>query len=325
MESKTVPVLRRDVFVSHSTKDKEAADAIVAHLESGGVSCWIAPRDIVPGADWGASVLDAIEAARIMVLIFSHNANSSSQIKREVERAVNKDTYIIPFRLDDTAPTKSLEYFISSSQWMDAFPPPLDRHLGRLVTTITAVMANTPEASETKEEEKRKEEPREKGAERNKVPDVFHSSEEERRPAPPELPQVLLGVPTYYHQVPMPSAQGPSIGMRIAVPVSVLHGKGKSLQLVTKCSYANGPFLWANAQEPLFRDLGGVIATGTQPRLLPSDNEPFREESVMIPYYALNFPATNGFNLYNLSFVVFAYLNNEQAAQTMPVFFQFRW
>ena len=33
------------VFISHSSKDKEIADAICQHLESAGVLCWIAPRD----------------------------------------------------------------------------------------------------------------------------------------------------------------------------------------------------------------------------------------------------------------------------------------
>ncbi|MBV8722991.1 MAG: toll/interleukin-1 receptor domain-containing protein, partial [Candidatus Eremiobacteraeota bacterium] len=34
------------VFISHSSKDREIADAICRHLEAMGVSCWIAPRDI---------------------------------------------------------------------------------------------------------------------------------------------------------------------------------------------------------------------------------------------------------------------------------------
>ena len=45
---------------------------------------------LCPGADWGESIIDAIESSRIMILIFSQNANVSPQIKREVERAVNK-------------------------------------------------------------------------------------------------------------------------------------------------------------------------------------------------------------------------------------------
>jgi hypothetical protein len=129
-----------DVFVSHSIKDKAVAEAIVARLEADSVTCWLAPRDVVPGADWGESIIDAIESSRIMILIFSRNADASPQIKREVERAVNKGVYIIPFRVDDIPPTKSLEYFISTSQWMDAFSPPLERHLDNLAKTVKAVL-----------------------------------------------------------------------------------------------------------------------------------------------------------------------------------------
>jgi hypothetical protein len=136
--------MAHDVFVSHSVKDKAVADSIVARLEADSVTCWIAPRDVVPGADWGESIIDAIESSRIMILIFSRNADASPQIKREVERAVNKSVYIIPFRVDDIPPTKSLEYFISTSQWMDAFSPPLERHLDNLTKTVKAVLKSPP-------------------------------------------------------------------------------------------------------------------------------------------------------------------------------------
>ena len=136
--------MAHDVFVSHSVKDKLVADAIVARLEADSARCWVAPRDVVPGADWGESIVDAIESSRIMILIFSRNANASPQIKREVERAVDKGVYIIPFRVDEIEPTKSLEYFISTAQWMDAFPPPLERHLEILAKTVKAILAGAP-------------------------------------------------------------------------------------------------------------------------------------------------------------------------------------
>jgi len=43
------------IFISHSSKDRPTADAICAHLESAGIKCWIAPRDIEPGAIAGLS------------------------------------------------------------------------------------------------------------------------------------------------------------------------------------------------------------------------------------------------------------------------------
>ncbi len=134
--------MAHDVFVSHSVKDKAVADAVVARLEAKSVTCCVAPRDVIPGADWGESIINAIESSRLMILIFSKSANESSQIKREVERAVNKEVYIIPFRIDDIPPTRSLEYFISTAQWMDAFSPPLEQHLENLAKTVTRVLAS---------------------------------------------------------------------------------------------------------------------------------------------------------------------------------------
>ena len=139
--------MAHDVFVSHSVKDKVIAEKIVAALEADSIQCWVAPRDIVPGADWGESIIDALESSRVMVLVFSQNANASSQIKREVERAVDKEVYTIPFRIDDTEPTRSLEYFISTSQWIDAFPPPIEKHLDKLSRTVRAILAKTATAS----------------------------------------------------------------------------------------------------------------------------------------------------------------------------------
>ena len=64
-----------------------------------------------PGADWGESIINAIESSRIMVLIFSQSVNASPQIKREVERAVNKGVYIIPFRIEDIPPARGTGIF----------------------------------------------------------------------------------------------------------------------------------------------------------------------------------------------------------------------
>ncbi len=59
-----------------------------------------------------------------MILVFSANSNASPQIKREIERAVNKGVTVVPFRIDDILPSKTLEYFISTQHWLDAFTPP---------------------------------------------------------------------------------------------------------------------------------------------------------------------------------------------------------
>lgn len=133
--------MAHDVFISYSSADKPLADTVCAGLEERGLNCWIAPRDILPGSDWGAAIIDAITGARVMVLIFSASANTSRQIKREVERAVAKGVAIVPLRVEDVPLGKTLEYFISSEHWMDALSRPLEPHVERLASVIRALLA----------------------------------------------------------------------------------------------------------------------------------------------------------------------------------------
>ena len=132
--------MAHDVFLSYSSKDKPAADATCAKLESRSIRCWMAPRDIEPGSDWSASIIDGINGSRAMVLVFSANANASQQIKREVERAVHKGIPIIPLRIENVVPERSLEYFISTPHWLDAYTEPLDRHLDYLADVLRHIL-----------------------------------------------------------------------------------------------------------------------------------------------------------------------------------------
>jgi hypothetical protein len=129
-----------DVFVSYSSKDKPVADAVCARLEERRIRCWVAPRDIRPGMDWSSAIIDAIADSAVLVLLFTGNSNQSPQVLREVERAVNKGVAILPLRLEETGLSKSMEYFISASHWLDAIAPPLEQHLEELVTTIKAIL-----------------------------------------------------------------------------------------------------------------------------------------------------------------------------------------
>lgn len=132
--------MAHDLFVSYSQPDREAAFVLVQRLEARGISVWIAPRDVSPAADWAAEIIDAISSARLMVLVFSGSSNDSGQVRREVERAVHKQLPILPFRIEDVLPSKSLEYFLSAQHWMDAFPPPVEPHIDRLCDYLDAAL-----------------------------------------------------------------------------------------------------------------------------------------------------------------------------------------
>ncbi|GJJ05099.1 hypothetical protein RugamoR64_56370 [Duganella rhizosphaerae] len=134
-----------DVFLSHSHVDKVFADAICHRLEAADIRCWVAPRDIRPGDDWAESIIDAMDQAKMLVLIFSASANNSPQVRREVERAVNKGLMVLPFRIENVPLSKSLEYFISTQHWLDAITGDLEQHLDELSHCVAMLLERLPQ------------------------------------------------------------------------------------------------------------------------------------------------------------------------------------
>lgn len=125
-----------DAFISYAKEDKAAADAACAKLEANGIRCWIAPRDVPPGAQWAAAIVDAIDHCRAMVLIFSSSANGSKQIHREVQRAFEREVPVVPFRIENVVPEQALAYYMGPVHWLDALTPPLEQHLQKLVVSL---------------------------------------------------------------------------------------------------------------------------------------------------------------------------------------------
>ena len=127
----------RDVFISHSSKDKAIADAICAILESNQIRCWVAPRDIHPGTSWSEAIIEGLDQCKLVVVVFNSNSNQSDFVAREVERAASKGLPIIPFRTEEVLPSKGIELFVSGAHWLDAMTPPIESHIGKLVDVVS--------------------------------------------------------------------------------------------------------------------------------------------------------------------------------------------
>ncbi len=132
--------MRHDVFISYSSNDEELAKTICETLESSGIRCWIAPRNIGSGDTWSEAIIRAIRTARAMVLLLTTNSNSSRQVLREVEHGVRTGIPIIPFRIEDISPSDSLDYFISAHQWLDGFDPPLAKRIAELTDSLCRLL-----------------------------------------------------------------------------------------------------------------------------------------------------------------------------------------
>ena len=138
---------RYDVFISFADEDILAASLVCAALEYAGLRCWIALRDVPAGTDWVVAVTDAIAHASCVVLLLSQHANSSIQVKRELEWGVSCRTRFLPLRLEDVEPHPSLAFCLGTETWLDAFPPPLLGHLPALVGTANRVLARREQAA----------------------------------------------------------------------------------------------------------------------------------------------------------------------------------
>ena len=139
-----------DVFLSYSSKDKTWADAACAVLERHRIRCWIAPRDITPGDEWGAAIIKGLNGSRIMVLIFSGHANASGQVRREVERAISQGMTVLPVRVEDVRPKGRWSMPWATRHWLDAFTPPVERQLELLARSVKTLLANDSEPAEVR-------------------------------------------------------------------------------------------------------------------------------------------------------------------------------
>jgi formylglycine-generating enzyme required for sulfatase activity len=125
------------IFISYSSSDKPVADQICAALEAAGLACWIAPRDIEPGADYPAAILAGLRQSRVIVVVVSPASVASPHILSEVGHAFSEKKPIIPFRISATDLPPDFDYFLSLSQWLDAHDGCTPENLARLKEAVS--------------------------------------------------------------------------------------------------------------------------------------------------------------------------------------------
>jgi hypothetical protein len=124
------------VFVSYASQDAAVAKAVVEDLEQHGIKCWIAPRDVTPGSQYADEIVAVINGTEVLVLVLSEYSAASAHVGREIERAATKRRRIIVLRTDATPLTRSFEYFLSESQWIDIAALGLAAALTKLTRTV---------------------------------------------------------------------------------------------------------------------------------------------------------------------------------------------
>jgi TolB-like protein/Tfp pilus assembly protein PilF len=142
----TDAVQAAQVFISYASQDKGVADTVCQALERAGVACWIAPRNVVPGESYAGAIVHAIDGTKLIVLILSEHGASSQHVLREVERASSKRRPVVAFRIDAAPMPADFEYFLNTSQWLDASSMGVESALPRLVDAVQRVIASPAQA-----------------------------------------------------------------------------------------------------------------------------------------------------------------------------------
>jgi len=129
------------VFISYASIDQDVAETICDALQARGHPCWIACRDIGPGENFQESIVRAIRAARVMLLVFTSNANNSDEIKKELVLAGRYRVTVLPLRVEDVVPNDAFAYEFATRQWIDLFKD-WEREIDRLGAQIDAIIAS---------------------------------------------------------------------------------------------------------------------------------------------------------------------------------------
>jgi hypothetical protein len=101
-----------DCFVSYSSADQSFAERLYADLQSHGVRCWYAPKDLPIGAKTRQALTDAIRSNERLIVVLSEYSIGSPWVEKEVETAFEEErsrrtVVLLPVRIDDQVMTSS--------------------------------------------------------------------------------------------------------------------------------------------------------------------------------------------------------------------------
>jgi len=131
------------VFICFSSKDEATARRVVSFLEGQGIRCWISARDVEPGQNYQEAIVQALEASKAIVFLFSDNSNKSGEIKKELSLGSSDGVAVIPLRLAPVLPSGALRYELATRQWIDAFPNAEDA-FGNLLNAVKDALRQPP-------------------------------------------------------------------------------------------------------------------------------------------------------------------------------------
>jgi hypothetical protein len=130
-----------DIFISFASQDTRIARTICTALESRGFSCWISARNIQPGENFQSAIVRAIRSAKVLLLVFTANSNSSEEMTKELALASQQKLMVVPLRVENVDPSDAFAYEFATRQWIDLFAD-WEEAMNNLCTRLTAALSD---------------------------------------------------------------------------------------------------------------------------------------------------------------------------------------
>ena len=143
-----------DVFISyHEDSAGTLAQQIADTLESAGISCWIARRDMPFGGDFAEVIPGQIDSCKVFLLLLNENAPHSRHIRSEIGLAFGRydkgeDIKILPLKLGKFERKPWIRYFLNQVQIF----PFSAQELNQLAARIAQLLNRKPPAPQAEPE-----------------------------------------------------------------------------------------------------------------------------------------------------------------------------
>jgi len=132
----TSPKPSCSAFICHASDDAGLARQLCVCLESQGVRCWIAPRDLMPGQPYPSEIVRGIEATDALVLLATPAAVSSENVLNELEQAHRLHKMLLTVMVGRPQISRQLSYYIARLHWIEASGSSVDGLAGRLAQAL---------------------------------------------------------------------------------------------------------------------------------------------------------------------------------------------
>jgi TolB-like protein/Flp pilus assembly protein TadD len=128
-----------DVFISYSREDKEKVLELTAKLRAAGVPLWIDVGGIDGARMWGEEIVNALDNAKVLLLMVSESAVRSHNVAKEVVLASERKGRILPVHLEPTQIPPSLKYPLAGIQHIEYYNGDADENLKTILRSLERV------------------------------------------------------------------------------------------------------------------------------------------------------------------------------------------